>query len=75
MPFVKLRLEGDPEAVEAAASCLRWAWPVVEESRDYPGRAGQGQVRRYVLVEWLGGLPELLGWFGVKDDGAEEGEG
>jgi hypothetical protein len=49
---IKIRLQGLPEDVEAAAAVLRAAGNVLEESSDYANRGTSQYVRRYMDVQF-----------------------
>jgi hypothetical protein len=49
---IKVRLQGLPEDVEAAAAVLRAAGSVLEESSDYANRGASQYVRRYLDVQF-----------------------
>lgn len=55
--MIKVRLQGLPAEVEAAAAVIRSKLWVINESRDYPNRGESDYVRRYIDAEDTGEIP------------------
>lgn len=54
--MIKIRLQGLPAEVEAAARVLRAVGTVLEESGDYANRGESKYVRRYMDVQFKLGI-------------------